>query len=148
MSARDYWRAGQKALRDVWVFNGAEEQRTESAKAVSLAALSSWDSAMSGRYIVERHEGLFEAMGNPVTGFIVHCAANFQEESQWRVLGSIVGKDETEIRIPSGPAFAPSGVVVDLETAKAAWLGFFHYRAPDPGLTWTSGEQVLDLKFG
>ena len=137
-----------KVLRDVWVINGAEEQRTESAKTVSLAALSSWDSAKSGRFFVERNDGLFEAMGNSVTGFIVHCAANFQEEGEWRMLGSIEGKEETEIRIPSGPAFAPSGVVVDLETAKAALLGFLHYRGPDPELTWTSGEQVLDLKFG
>lgn len=137
-----------KVSSDVWVINGAEERRTESAKTVSLAALSSWDSAKSGRFFVKRVDGLFEAMGNPVTGFIVHCAANFQEESEWRVLGSIDGKEETEIRIPSGPAYAPSGVVVDLETARAALRGFFHYRGPDPELTWTSGEQVLDLKFG
>jgi hypothetical protein len=137
-----------RVLRDLWVINGVEDPRTESAKAVSLAALSSWDSAKSGRFFVERNEGLFEAMGNPATGFIVHCAAKFQEESEWRILGSIEGRDETEIRIPSGPAYAPSGVVVDLETAKAALLGFFHYRGPDPGLKWTSGEQVLDLKFG
>ncbi|GAA3665507.1 hypothetical protein GCM10023081_00430 [Arthrobacter ginkgonis] len=81
-------------------------------------------------------------------GFIVHCAAKLQEESDWRILGSVEGGDETEIRIPSGPAYAPSGVVVDLETAQAALQGFFHYRGPDPGLKWTSGEQVLDLKFG
>lgn len=140
--------SGPKVWRDVWVINGAEQQRTESATAVSLAALSSWDSAKSGRFLVQRNEGLFEAMGNPMTGFIVHCAANIQDESQWRLLGSIDGKDDTEIRIPSGPAFAPSGVVVDLATARAALLGFFHYRGPDPELTWTSGEQVLDLKFG
>jgi hypothetical protein len=134
--------------RDVWVINGAEEPRTETAKAVSLAALSSWDSAKSGSFRVERNDGLFEAMGNPTTGFIVHCSAKFQEESEWRILGAIEGGDETEIRIPSGPAFAPSGVVVDLETAMAALQGFFHYRGPDPRLKWTSGDQVLDLKFG
>ncbi|WP_345147582.1 hypothetical protein [Arthrobacter ginkgonis] len=134
--------------RDVWVINGAEEPRTESARAVSLAELSSWDSAKSGRFRVERNGGLFEAIGNPVMGFIVHCAAKLQEESDWRILGSVEGGDETEIRIPSGPAYAPSGVVVDLETAQAALQGFFHYRGPDPGLKWTSGEQVLDLKFG
>jgi hypothetical protein len=78
----------------------------------------------------------------------VHCSAKFQEESEWRILGAIEGGDETEIRIPSGPAFAPSGVVVDLETAMAALQGFFHYRGPDPRLKWTSGDQVLDLKFG
>lgn len=137
-----------KVLRDVWVINGAQEQRTERAKTASLAALSLWDSAKSGCFRVERKDGLFEAMGNPVTGFIVHCAAHRQEEGEWRILGSIVGKAETEIWIPSGPAYAPSGVVVDLETAKAALLGFFHHRGPDPELTWTSDDQVLDLKFG
>ena len=134
--------------RDVWVINGAEEPRTESARAVSLDALSSWDSATSGSFRVERNEGWFEAMGNPATGFIVHCAARLQEESGWRILGSLEGGDETEIRIPSGPVYAPGGVVVDLETAQAALQGFFHYRGPDPKLEWASGEQVLDLKFG
>lgn len=138
----------QRVLRDVWIINGAEEQRTDTAKTKSLATLSAWDSAKSGRFVVERNDGLFQAMGNPVTGFIVHCVANSQEEGEWRMLGSVKGKDVTQIRIPSGPAYAPSGVVVDLETAKAALLGFFHYRGPDPELTWTSGEQVLDLKFG
>lgn len=133
--------------RDVWVINGVEEPNTESARAVSLAALSSWDSAKSGGFRVERNDGLFEAMGNPATGFIVHCSGKFQEESEWRILGSVEGRDEAEIRIPSGPAYAPSGVVVDLETAKDALQGFFHYRGPDPRLKWTSGDQVLDLKF-
>lgn len=87
-------------------------------------------------------------MGNPVTGIIVHRAADLPDESQWRVLGSILGNAETEIRFPSCLRIAPSGAVVDSETAKAALLGFFHYRGPDPELTWTSGEQVLDLKSG
>lgn len=90
-----------KVSGDVWVINGAEEQRTESTKAVSLAALSSWDSAKSGRFLVERNEVLFEAMGNPVTGIIVHRAADLPDESQWRVLGSILGNAETEIRFPA-----------------------------------------------
>lgn len=140
--------SNRRVLRDVWVINGAEDPRTDSAKATSLAALSSWDSVKAGRFFVERNEALFEAMGSPVTGFIVHCTANFQDENQWRILGVIEGGDETEIRIPSGPAYAPSGVVVDLETAKAALQGFFHYRGPAPKLKWTSGDQVLDLKFG
>lgn len=138
----------RKATRDVWVVNGVEVPPTETAKATSLAALSSWDSAAAGRFFVERNDGLFEAMGSPATGFIVHCVANFQEESEWRVLGSLGGKEESEILIPSGPAFAPSGVVVDLETASRALRGFFHFRGPDPELSWISGDAVLDLKFG
>lgn len=137
-----------RVLRDVWVVNGVEVPATDSARATALAALSSWDSATSGRFFVERNDGLFEAMGSPGTGFIVHCAANFLDESQWRVLGSIAGREEAEIRIPSGPAYAPAGVVVDLETARAALRGFFHHSGPDPELTWTSGDDVLDLKFG
>jgi hypothetical protein len=27
-------------------------------------------------------------------------------------------------------------------------FGFYHHRGPDPELTWTSGEDVLDLRFG
>jgi hypothetical protein len=140
--------SNRRVLRDVWVINGVEYPQTESARATSLAILSVWDSAKSGRFFIERNEGLFEAVGNPATGFLVHCAANFQEESYWRLLGLIDGKEATEIRIPSGPAFAPSGVVVDLEAAKAALLGFFHFRGPDPELSWTSGDAVLDLRLG
>jgi hypothetical protein len=137
----------RKAVRDVWVINGEEEPRTDTARTAALAGLASWDSAKDGAFVVERNDGWFEAMGSPLTGFIVHCSANFREESEWRALGSI-GAEETVIRIPSGPAYAPSGVVVDLETARAALRGFFHYRGPDPELTWASGEQVLELKFG
>lgn len=128
----------RRVLRNVWVINGAEELQTERAEATSLAALSSWDSAKAGRFFVERNEALFEAMGSPVTGFIVHCTANFRDESEWLVLGLVDMKDETEIRLPSGPAHVPSGLVVDLETAGMALLGFFHHRGPDPELTWTS----------
>jgi hypothetical protein len=138
----------RKVVPDVWVVNGVEVPPTERAKATSVAELSSWDSATTGRFFVERNGGLFEAMGSPATGFIVHCAANSQEESEWRLLGTLGGEKESEIHIPSGPAFAPSGVVVDLEVAKAALLGFFHYRGPDPGLHWAEGDAVLDLKFG
>jgi hypothetical protein len=87
-------------------------------------------------------------VGKPTTGFIVHCAAKSEDENEWRILGALGGGGETEIRILSGAAYAPSGVVVNLEAAKAALLGFFHYRGPDPALEWTSGGQVLDLKFG
>ncbi|WP_461173929.1 hypothetical protein M1D93_04210 [Arthrobacter sp. Z1-9] len=138
----------RKVLRDVWVVNGVEEPQTMSAKATSLAALSSWDSAESGRFFVERNAGLFEAMGSPATGFIVHCAANSQDDSEWRMLGSVESNEETVIRIPSGPAYAPSGAVVDLKTASRALSGFFHHRGPDPELSWTSGDAALDLKFG
>lgn len=100
-----------------------------------------------GRFFVERNEALFEAMGSPETGFIVHCAANFQDESEWRVLGSI-SEEETQSRLPSGPAHVPGGLVADLETAGRALFGFFHHRGPDPELAWTSGEDVLDLRFG
>lgn len=134
--------------RDVWVVNGTELPRTGEATAASLGALSSWDSTKAGRFFVERDEGLFEAVGNRATGFIVHCAAKSEDENEWRILGVLGGGGETEIRIPSGAAYAPSGVVVDPEMAKAALLGFFHYRGPDPALEWTSGGQVLDLKFG
>lgn len=137
-----------EVTRDVWVVNGVEVPPTDRAKKEALVALASWDSATSGRFFVARNDGVFEAMGSPVTGFIVHCAADFREESEWRILGSFDGKQETEIRIPSGPAYAPSWVVVDLETAIAALQGFFHYRGPNPELLWTSGEEVLDLKFG
>jgi hypothetical protein len=146
--ARQGIRAAKPKRPDVWMINGVEEPRTDRAKTKSLAALTSWNSAESGKFFVERNDAVFEAMGDPATGFIVHCAASCQETSQWRILGSLDGKDESEIRIPSGPAFAPSGVVVDLETAQGALLGFFHHRGPDPELTWALGGQVLDLKFG
>ena len=147
-AVRQAIRAAKPKRRNAWMINGAEEPRTDRAKTKSLAALTSWNSAESGKFFVERNDALFEAMGNPATGFIVHCVANCQDTSQWRVLGSIEGKDETEIRIPSGLAYAPSGVVVDLQTAQRALSGFLHHRGPDPELTWTSGGQVLDLKFG
>ena len=146
--ARQGIRAAKPKLPDVWMINGVEEPRTDRAKAKSLASLASWNGAESGKFFVERNDALFEAIGDPATGFIVHCVANAQETNQWRILGSIEGTDETKIRIPSGPAYAPSGVVVDLEAAKGALSGFFHYRGPDPELTWTSAGQVLDLKFG
>jgi hypothetical protein len=138
----------RKVIRDVWVVNGVEVPLTDRAKSVSAASLSSWDSAGSGRFYVQRNAGLFEAMGSPATGFIVHCAASFREEKEWRMLGSVDGKEETEIRIPSRAAHAPSGAVVDLETAGRALRGFFHYRGPDPELDWTSGDVALDLRFG
>ena len=138
----------RKVIRDVWVANGVEVPLTDRAKSASTASLSSWDSAVSGRFYVQRNAGLFEAMGSPATGFIVHCAANLREEKEWRMLGSVDGQEATEIRIPSGAAHAPSGAVVDLETAGRALLGFFHYRGPDPELAWTSGDAALDLKFG
>lgn len=138
----------RKVIRDVWVVNGVEVPLTDRAKSASTASLSSWDSAGAGRFYVQRNMGLFEAMGSPATGFIVHCAANFGEEKEWRMLGSVDGKEETEIRIPSGAAHAPSGAVVDLETAGRALRGFFHYRGPDPELAWTSGDVALDLRFG
>ena len=133
---------------DVWLVNGSESSRTESARADGLNALTSWDSAGAGRFFVQRNDGLFEAVGNPATGFIVHCTSSFRDNSRWKVLGSAAERDETEIRIPSGPAYAPSGFVVDLETASMALRGFFHHRGPDPGLPWVSGEDVLDLRFG
>lgn len=138
----------RQVTRDVWVVNGVEVPSTDGAKSASLASLSSWDSAGAGPFSVQRNEGSFEAMGSPVTGFIVHCAANFREEREWRMLGSVIGKEETKLRIPSGTAHAPSGAVVDLETACTALRGFFHYRGPDPELDWTSGDAALDLKFG
>lgn len=42
----------RKVSRDVWIINGVENPRTDSAKASSLAALSSWDSAKSGGFFV------------------------------------------------------------------------------------------------
>ncbi|NUU31148.1 hypothetical protein [Arthrobacter sp. C9C5] len=138
----------RKIIRDVWIVNGVEMPSTDGAKTTSLASLASWDSAAAGRFVVERNEGLFEAVGNPSTGFLVHCAARFQDESEWRMLGSAGGTQETEIRIPSGTAFVPIDAVVDLDSASRALRGFFHYRGPDPELAWTSGDAVLDLKFG
>jgi hypothetical protein len=138
----------RQVTRDVWVVNGVEMPLTDGAKSASLASLASWNSAEAGRFFVERNEGLFEAMGSPATGFIVHCAASFREEGEWRMLGSVDGNEETKIRIPSGAAHAPSGAVVDLETAGRALGGFFHYRGPDPELAWASGDAALDLKFG
>lgn len=133
---------------DVWLINGTEDPRTESARSAALHALGSWDSAQSGRFLVERNQGLFEAMGNPATGFIVHCTPDSRHDSQWRILGSVSGSEEIEIRMPFGPAHVPAGVVADLETTSRALRAFFHYRGPDPELHWSSGEQVLDLKFG
>lgn len=133
---------------DVWLVNGSENSRTESARADGLNALASWDSAGTGRFYVQRNDALFEAVGNAATGFIVHCTSSFRDNSQWRVLGATAGKDETEIRLPSGPAYAPRRFVVDLETASTALRGFFHHRGPDPGLPWVSGTDVLDFRFG
>jgi len=135
-------------VRNAWDVNGVEQPSSDAAKRVALAALSSWDSAGAGRFLVERNEALFEAMGSRATGFIVHCAANSREAGEWRILGSVDTEGETEVRIPSGPAHAPSGVVVDLETAARALRGFFHHRGPAPELAWTAGDAVFDLKFG
>ncbi len=138
----------RKVSTDVWVVNDVSEPRTDLARRGSSEALLSWDSGVSGGFSVARDNARFYAVGNSVSGFIVHCAADSRDDKEWRVLGSICGTGETEIRIPSGPAYAPSGVVVDLETVEAALRGFFHYRGPDPGLSWTSGDEVLDLRFG
>ena len=121
---REGIRAAKPKLPDVWMINGSEEPRTDRAKAKSLAALTSWTSAESGMFFVERNDAVFEAMGDPATGFIVHCAANAQEMNQWRILGSIEGTDEMEIRIPSGPAYAPSGAVVVWRPQRGRCRGF------------------------
>lgn len=134
--------------KDVWIVNGVEEKQKVRAQSMALDALASWDSAKSGRFFVERNDGLFEAVGNPTAGFIVHCAAAFQDESAWRILGSTAGQGESEIRLPSGPAHTPTGVVTDLQATSAALRGFFHHRGPDPELPWSAGEDVLDLRFG
>jgi hypothetical protein len=133
--------------KDVWIVNGTEEKLKERAQRMALEALASWDSAKSGRFFVERNDGLFEAVGNPTTGFIVHCSASFRDNDEWQVLGSI-DQSEAAIQLSSGPAHAPAGVVTDLETTGMALRGFFHYRGPDPKLTWSSGEDVMDLRFG
>lgn len=132
--------------KDVWIINGAEEKLKDRAQKIALEAFASWDSAKSGRFFVERNEGLFEAVGNPATGFIVHCSASFRSNDEWKILGSI-DQSETVVQLSSGPAHAPAGVVIDLETASTALRGFFHYRGPDPKLTWHSGEEVMDLRF-
>jgi hypothetical protein len=133
--------------KDVWIVNGTEEKLKDRAQSMALESLASWDSAKSGRFFVERNDGLFEAVGNPATGFIVHCSASFQNNDEWQMLGSI-DQSEATIQLPSGPAHAPAGVVTDLETTNVALRGFFHYRGPDPKLTWSSGEDVMDLRFG
>jgi hypothetical protein len=135
------------APKDVWIINGAEEKLKDRAQSMALEALASWDSAKSGRFYVERNEGLFEAVGNPATGFIVHCSASFRDTDEWQILGSM-DQSESVIQLSSGPAHAPSGVVTDLENTGIALRGFFHYRGPDPKLPWTSGEDVMDLRFG
>jgi hypothetical protein len=134
--------------KDVWIINGTEEKLKDRAQSMALDALASWDSAKSGRFYVERNEGLFEAVGNPTTGFIVHCSASFHDNDEWQMLGSIDDQGEAVIHLSSGPAHAPAGVVTDLETTGIALRGFFHYRGPDPKLTWASGEEVMDLRFG
>lgn len=133
---------------DVWVVNGEETPRTDTAKAKSLAALTSWDAGDTGRFYVQRNHGVFEAVGNPAAGFIVHCTPNSEEEAEWRLLGNDNGEEVIEIRLLSGPAYAPKGVLTDLESTHEALLGFFHYRGPDPRLPWTSGEDVRTYRFG
>lgn len=136
------------AIVDAWVINGNEQKKTDQATASAIEDLAGWDSATTGRFVVGRNGGLFEAVGSAATGFIVHCTADYHDDGAWRVLGSLTSRDETELRMPFGPVRAPMGVVSDLQTTNRALLRFFHYRGPDPDLHWTSGEQVLDLKFG
>lgn len=133
--------------KDIWIINGAEEKLKDRAQSMALDAIASWDSAKSGRFHVERNEGVFEAVGSPDAGFIVHCSASFRSNDEWRVLGSI-DQSEVVIQLPSGPAHVPAGVAADSETTAIALRGFFHYRGPDPKLTWTAGEDVMDLRFG
>ena len=133
---------------DVWLVNGSENPRTTSARADGLNTLASWDSADTGRFRVQRNDAVFEAVGNAATGFIVHCTSSSRDTSQWRVLEATMGEEETEFRLPSGPAYAPGRFVVDFETASAALRGFFHHRGPKPGLPWVTGEDVLEIRFG
>lgn len=133
---------------DTWVINGREEKSAELAEASATGELSRWDSRTGGRFVVGRNNGRFEAVGNAATGFIAHCTADYRDDAGWQLLGSLTRRDEKEIRMPSGPAFAPGGVVVDLDTVSQALHGFFHYRGPDPRLSWVSGEDVLDFRYG
>lgn len=132
--------------RDVWVVNGIEDPRSDSAKAKALDALSSWDAGDSGAFRVQRNDAEFTAVGSSKTGFIVHSSTNSRDEGEWRMLGAD-DADDVEIRLLSGPAYAPRGVLSNLETTRKALLGFFHHRGPDPELPWTSGEDVRTYRF-
>ncbi|MBP3044734.1 hypothetical protein KKR91_01910 [Arthrobacter jiangjiafuii] len=138
--------ASKPKPRDVWNLNGVEIPSTAIAKEKSVSALYSWDEGDSGRFYVQRNGGVFEAVGNPVTGFIVHCTPNSEDEGEWRILGAD-DANVVEIRLLSGPAYAPKGILTDLEGTRKALLGFFHHRGPDPELPWTSGEDVRTYRF-
>ncbi|MDM7991628.1 hypothetical protein [Arthrobacter sp. zg-Y877] len=132
--------------RDVWVVNGIEDPRSDSAKAKALDALPSWDAGDSGAFRVQRNDAEFTAVGSSQTGFIVHSTTNSRDEHEWRMLGTD-DADVVEIRLLSGPAFAPRGVLSDLATTRKALLGFFHHRGPDPQLPWSVGEDVRTYRF-
>lgn len=132
---------------DAWVVNGREQATTDRAKAAAAGDLAQWDSAADGGFVVARNAGRFEAVGSAATGFIVHCTPDHRSDGAWQVLGSMAEAQEAAVRIPSGPAYAPTGVVLDLPAAQQALQGFFHYRGPDPALSWVSGEDVLELRF-
>ncbi len=133
---------------DAWVVNGQEQATTDQAKAAATGDLARWDSAADGGFVVARNAGRFEAVGSAATGFIVHCTADYhRDDGGWQLLGGLTRRDEKQIRIPSGPAFAPGSNVVDLDTVSLALHGFFHYRGPDPHLSWVSGEDVLEFRY-
>ncbi|CEA07904.1 hypothetical protein BN1051_01230 [Arthrobacter saudimassiliensis] len=137
-----------KVVTNTWLVNGHEETTTSVAKASALDGLDGWDSAASGRFTVQYNNALFEAVGNPGAGYIIHCTSDYSDDDSWRILGTDVDKAETVIRIPTGRAYAPTGVVHDQKSAQQALRGFFHYRGPDPALPWSDGPDVLDLRFG
>ncbi|UWX97485.1 hypothetical protein N2K95_01970 [Arthrobacter zhaoxinii] len=139
--------ASKPKPRDVWAVNGIEDPRSDSAKAKAMDALSSWDAGESGTFRVQRDDAEFTAVGNPETGFIVHCTPDRQDEGKWRMLGAD-DADVVEIRLLSGPAYAPRGVLTDLAATSKALLGFFHHRGPDPELSWSEGEDVRTYRFG
>lgn len=137
----------KKVVRDVWVVNGVEKPQTKDAIQSSVNALSSWDSSKSGRFFVERNESLFEAVGSSNSGFIVHCTTRVEEESEWRILGSLEGREESKIPVSYGSAHAPAGIVSNTEEAITALRGYFHHRGPDPKLNWTTSPEVFDFRF-
>ena len=138
--------ASRPKPRDAWVVNGIEDPRSDSAKAKALDALSSWDAGDSGAFPVQRNDAEFTAVGNPETGFIVHCTTNSRDEREWRMLGAD-DADVVEIRLLSGPAYAPKGVLSEVAATRKALLGFFHHRGPDPELPWSVGEDVRTFRF-
>ena len=140
--------ASKPQPRDVWVVNGEGTPRTDTAKAKSLAALTSWEAGDRGRFFVQRNNGVFEAVGTPATGFIVHCTPASEDEAEYACWEAITGRRSSRSGCCPAPHVPRKGSS-QIWTApmRRCWASFIA-AAPTPRLPWTSGEDVRTNRFG